>query len=58
MAAAADEARWADASLAAALLAIDPRGLGGAWVDAGATPARAAWRALLRALLPDAERRP
>jgi magnesium chelatase subunit D len=55
MAAAADEARWADASLAAALLAIDPRGLGGAWVHAGATPARAAWLALLRALLPEAE---
>jgi magnesium chelatase subunit D len=50
--AAADEARWADASLAAALLAIDPRGLGGAWVHAGATPARAAWLALLRALMP------
>ncbi len=52
MAAAADEARWADASLAAALLAVDPAGLGGAWVHAGATPARSIWLALLRSLMP------
>jgi magnesium chelatase subunit D len=55
MGAADDEARWADASLAAALLAIDPRGLGGAWLHAGATPARAAWLARLRDLLPPDE---
>jgi magnesium chelatase subunit D len=52
VAAAADEARWADASLAAALLAVDPAGLGGAWLHAGATPARSIWLALLRSLMP------
>ncbi|MBX9615619.1 MAG: magnesium chelatase subunit D [Caulobacteraceae bacterium] len=43
---------WADAILAAALLAIDP-GLGGATVRAGPGPVRDAWLAGLRALLPE-----
>jgi magnesium chelatase subunit D len=44
---------WDDAALAAALLAVDPMGLGGAAVRAGAGPARDAWLGLLRALLPE-----
>lgn len=43
---------WADAILAAALLAIDP-GLGGATLRAGPGPVRDAWLAGLRALLPE-----
>ncbi len=42
----------ADDALAAALLATDPHGLGGAWLRAAAGPRRDAWLALLRALLP------
>ena len=38
---------WADADLAAALLAIDPQGLGGAIVRAGAGPVRDRWLELL-----------
>ena len=41
-----------DAALAATLLAIDPRGLGGAALRAGPGPAREAWIALARAGLP------
>ena len=51
----ADDPRWADAALAAALLAVDPLGLGGACVRAGHGPARDAWLALLRAALPAGE---
>ncbi|WP_396594049.1 magnesium chelatase subunit D [Brevundimonas sp. R86498] len=43
---------WADAILAAALLAIDP-GLGGATLRAGPGPVRDAWLSGLRALLPE-----
>ena len=43
---------WEDAALAAALLAIDPPGLGGAAVRAGCGPARDRWMTLLRELLP------
>ncbi len=43
----------ADAVLAAALLAVDPTGLGGAVVRGGPGPARDAWIERLRALLPD-----
>jgi magnesium chelatase subunit D len=42
----------ADAALAAALLAIDPAGLGGAVLRAPAGPGRDGWLALLRRLLP------
>lgn len=42
---------WADAILAAALLAIDP-GLGGATIRSGPGPVRDAWLTGLRALLP------
>ncbi len=38
---------------AAALLAVDPRGLGGVWLRSGAGPQRDAWLAALRALLPE-----
>ena len=44
-------ATWADATLAAALLALDPAGLGGAAVRAGAGPVRDQWLALLKTLL-------
>jgi magnesium chelatase subunit D len=44
--------RWADALRAAALVAIDPHGLGGAVVAAGHGPVRDAWLAALRAGLP------
>jgi magnesium chelatase subunit D len=54
-AAVAEEARWADAVLAAALVAVDPAGLGGACLRGGHSPPRDAWIALLRALLPAAE---
>jgi magnesium chelatase subunit D len=43
---------WPDAVLAAALLAIDPAGLGGAAVRAGAGPVRDEWLSLLRRWLP------
>ena len=42
----------ADAALAAALLAVDPAGLGGLHLCAGAGPERDAWLALLRRLMP------
>ncbi|MBL6455679.1 magnesium chelatase subunit D [Belnapia sp. T6] len=45
---------WADAARAAALLAIDPAGLGGAALRAPPGPVREAWLALLRSLLPPA----
>ena len=43
-----------DAALAAALLAVDPAGLGGVALRAAAGPLRDAWLALLRSLLPAA----
>ena len=43
----------ADAATVAALLAVDPQGLGGSCLRAPAGPAREAWLAQLRALLPD-----
>lgn len=43
---------WPDAVLAAALLAIDPAGLGGALVRASAGPVRDEWLGLLRRWLP------
>lgn len=43
-----------NAATVAALLAIDPAGLGGVAVRARAGPQRDAWLALLRSLLPDA----
>ncbi len=42
---------WADAALTAALLAIDPAGLGGVSLRAGAGPVRDQWLALFRELL-------
>ncbi len=44
--------RAKDALLAALLLGIDPQGLGGVALRARASPARDAWLALLRSLLP------
>ncbi len=44
---------WHDAISAAALLAVDPLGCGGACVRAGHGPVRTRWLALLRSLLPD-----
>lgn len=44
---------WQDAVTAAALLAVDPLGCGGACVRAGYGPVRTRWLALLRGLLPD-----
>jgi magnesium chelatase subunit D len=43
---------WADALRAAALLAVDPHGLGGALLRAGHGPVREAWLEVLRASLP------
>jgi len=43
---------WEDAVSAAALLAIDPRGLGGIVLRAGAGPVRERWTRLLHGLLP------
>jgi magnesium chelatase subunit D len=43
---------WADAVSAAALLAIDPRGLGGIVLRAAAGPVRERWTRLLHGLLP------
>lgn len=45
-------AAWQDATLAAALVAIDPLGLGGVLVRARPSPVRDRWLGLLRALLP------
>jgi magnesium chelatase subunit D len=42
--------RWSDALMAAALVAVDPAGLGGASVRAGAGPLRDLWLAELRRL--------
>ncbi|MBB4265903.1 magnesium chelatase subunit D [Roseospira visakhapatnamensis] len=44
---------WTDAALVAALVAVDPVGCGGVAIRAMPGPARDAWMALLRALLPD-----
>ena len=44
--------RWADALTAAALLAVDPAGLGGALLRARAGPQREQWLARLQASLP------
>ena len=44
---------WQDAVDAAALLAVDPLGCGGACVRAGHGPVRTRWLALLRGLLPE-----
>ncbi|MEO0681179.1 MAG: magnesium chelatase ATPase subunit D, partial [Pseudomonadota bacterium] len=46
------DAIWSDAALAAALLAVDPAGLGGACLRARPGPARDAWLTLFRGLLP------
>ena len=45
-------ADWGDAVAAAALVAVDPAGLGGASLHAGPGPARDRWLALLKDLLP------
>ncbi len=44
---------WADAAAAAALLAIDPQGLGGAVLHAQPGPMRDDWLAALKAMLPE-----
>ena len=49
---AALEQAWHDAAWAAALLAVDPLGLGGARVQAGAGPVRDRWLDAFKALLP------
>jgi magnesium chelatase subunit D len=46
---------WADALQAAALLAVDPQGLGGIVLRAHAGPVRERWLRALRALLPEDE---
>lgn len=46
-------ARWADAGLAAALLAVDPHGLGGLRLRSGAGPVRDAFVRLLRSAWPE-----
>ena len=46
---------WDEAAWAAALLAVDPQGLGGAALRAGAGPVRDRWTADLRAMLPPTE---
>lgn len=43
---------WADAAWAASLLAVDPTGLGGVWVRAGAGPVRERWTSQMQHLLP------
>ncbi len=48
----ADNTVWADASLAAALVAVDPHGLAGVSLRARAGPVRDSWMEMLRALLP------
>ena len=45
---------WADALTVAALVAVDPAGLGGVAVTAHAGPVREQWLAVLRSLLPPA----
>ncbi|MBB4287618.1 magnesium chelatase subunit D [Roseospira goensis] len=45
---------WTDAALVAALIAVDPAGLGGVALKALPGPARDAWLAQVRALLPAA----
>jgi len=52
MSEAAEAAPWRDAALAAALLAVDPFGLGGVSLRAHAGPVRDRWLGLLRELLP------
>ena len=47
------EAAWANAALAAALLAVDPVGLGGACIRSAAGPVRDLWLAGFRSLAPD-----
>lgn len=44
---------WADAVQAAALMAVDPAGMGGVSLRASHGPVRTRWLALLRGLLPD-----
>ena len=51
---AAGSSLWADAALAAALLAVDPVAMGGVALRARAGPVRDPWLALLRGLLPPA----
>ena len=51
---AAGSSLWADAALAAALLAVDPVAMGGVALRAHAGPVRDTWLALLRGLLPAA----
>ncbi len=48
----AGSAAWSDAAFAAALLAVDPGGLGGLVLRGGAGPVRDTWLELLRDLLP------
>jgi magnesium chelatase subunit D len=48
----AESTIWADACLTAALLAVDPAGLGGVWLRCRIGPSRDAWLALLRSALP------
>ncbi|MQX38461.1 magnesium chelatase subunit D [Roseospira navarrensis] len=43
---------WTDAALVAAMVAVDPAGLGGVMLKALPGPARDAWLEMLRALLP------
>lgn len=45
-------AMWADAMLAAGLLAVDPAGLGGVSLRAGAGPVRDRWLGVVRSFLP------
>jgi magnesium chelatase subunit D len=47
----AERSRWSDAQRSAALLAVDPVGLGGVAVHAGAGPVRDRWLALAQRLL-------
>ncbi len=51
---AAGSSLWADAALAAALLAVDPVAMGGVALRAHAGPVRDTWLTLLRGLLPAA----
>ncbi|MGQ0620121.1 MAG: magnesium chelatase subunit D [Panacagrimonas sp.] len=51
-----DRERWADAEQVAALMAVDPIGLGGACIRAGHGLVRDHWMARLRDVLPDSER--
>ena len=45
--------QWERAEQVASLLALDAKGLGGAWLSAAAGPVRHEWLALLQDLLPD-----